>query len=244
MHIVLFIGGESPAPDETESYFSRMGPPSFTVAADSGLDTLDGFAGFFGADSFRPDVIIGDMDSLKDRSLLDRYGDARKLISPADKDLSDTELGLLECASRRKSDADLITLIGGNGGRADHFIGIYETFSTDVHANVWLCGKQAAVWLGDGWSVELDGLSPSDCVSIARTAGCYGCGSIESEGLEWGSGAMRKSGMPSLSNRISRKSFEEKSPVSVSAKGASFLVFAPISSVTARYGRNRKKTEL
>lgn len=228
MHIVIFTGGESPEPEFTEKFFSWAGSPSLTVAADSGLDTLELYAGFFGREYFSPGIIIGDMDSISDRKLLEKYPHAQIMESPADKDFSDTELALFQSAKERKTYRDIITLVGGNGGRADHFIGIYETFASDAHADFWICGKQLAVRLGDGGFLSAGGLGKKDVISAARIPSFYDRGTLETEGLEWGTGAMRRKGMPSLSNRISKISLEKSLPVTFTARDAGFLVFLPL----------------
>ena len=228
MHIVIFTGGESPEPELAENFFSWAGRPSLTVAADSGLDTLELYAGFFGKEYFSPGAIVGDMDSISDRGLLEKYPHAKIMESPADKDFSDTELSLFHCANERKTPRDIITLVGGNGGRADHFIGIYETFASDEHADFWICGKQLIARLGDGGFLSAYGIGKKDVISAARIPSFYDRGTLETEGLEWGSDVMRKKGMPSLSNRISKNSLEKSLPVTFAARDGGFLVFLPL----------------
>ena len=232
MHSVIFIGGESPAPEDTEEYFKSSPAVDNSIAADSGLETLDSYNSHYkGRIDFYPSHILGDMDSLQDRKLLEKYGRAEKTTFPEDKDYTDTELALEQAKGLcRDGKNDRITMIGGNGGRADHFIGIYETFSSSSHADVWLCGNQSVWLLEDGCSLEVSKINPSQMISIARTAGAFAGGKIKSSGLEWGDSAMRKRGMPSISNRISKEWFRENKKVSIKADGASFLVFLPISS--------------
>lgn len=228
MNIVLFTGGESPHPSQAKDFFRRLGHVSFTVAADSGLDTLESYNTYSGLDVFRPDYIIGDMDSLKNKSLLEKHRFAKIVPYPCDKDFSDTELGLQICHSLKKSTSDRLVMVGGNGGRCDHFISIYETFSMDIHADIWLCGCQAVFYLPKDGSISVYGLGKDDCLSISRLPWDSFGGSVESEGLEWGSALMRKKGMPSLSNRICRSFYEKSMPVKLRAVGASFLVFVPL----------------
>ena len=236
MHIAVFTGGESPLPKDAESYFKNMPDVDLVIAADSGLDTAERYINHFrGKIDFTPDKILGDMDSLRDKSLLEKYAGAGTEVLSRDKDYTDTELALQLavslCEDRKK---DLITLVGGNGGRADHFLGIYETFSFDFHADVWLCGTQAVCYLGDGCSLEISGLGLEDCLSIARVAGGFSEGHVESEGLEWGSAVMRKKGMPSISNRISEDFYKRGKAVRLSASGGIFLVFIPIGASVIR----------
>ena len=233
MHIVIFTGGESPLPEDARTYFENMPEPDLVIAADSGLDSAELYRKHFaGWRDFSPDRIIGDMDSLSDRSLLEKYADAGTEILSRDKDFTDTELALQLaksiCGERKR---DLITLIGGNGGRADHFIGIYETFSSEAHADLWLCGNQVICCVEDGDLLKVSGLKADDYISVSRTASSFTGGIMESEGLKWGSEVMRKSGMPSISNRISEEFYESGKPVVFKPKGGTFLVFVPLRAV-------------
>lgn len=237
MHIVLFTGGGAPSPADVSDVISWAGRPDFTVAADSGLDTLDLYNGHFGGNVFDPDYIIGDMDSLRDRKLLEKYRSAQIQECPVDKDYTDTELGLEICVDLKRSADDIITMIGGSGGRADHFLGIYETFGTGRHCDIWVCGEQRIIFLADGSSLALGNLCPGDPVSIARTVPFYTEGSIDTCGLEWGTDVMRRRGMPSISNRISMEYFQEGRPVTFYARKADFLVFAPAGCRITYYGK-------
>lgn len=232
MHVVVFTGGEAPLPEDSAPFFKNMPDVDLVIAADSGLDTAERYISHFRDKiDFTPDRIIGDMDSLRDKSLLEKYAGAGTQVLERDKDFTDTELALnlaLNLCGERKN--ALITLVGGNGGRADHFLGIYETFSFDFHADFWLCGPQVVCYLEEGRSLELSGLEQEDCLSIARVAGGFSEGYVESEGLEWGSSVMRKKGMPSISNRISQDFYKLGKPVRLSAREGRFLVFVPINS--------------
>lgn len=244
MHIVLFIGGEFPDPRLTENYLSKTGSPDFIVAADSGLDTLSKYDAHYTKTSlninFYPDIIVGDMDSIQDKSLPKKYSHAITQAFPCDKDYTDTELALSFCSGELKRTGGIITMVGGNGGRADHFISIYETYATECHPDVWLCGKQAIYYLDREDSISFSGLSESDNISIARLPSNYFGGHVETEGLEWGSAVMRKKGMPSLSNRISKEFLESGKNVKITAQDGQFLVFAPVDCPAEHYTRNPK----
>ena len=60
MQIVIFTGGLSPKPEDTENYFNSK-KIDFVIAADSGLDTLKKFNDYY-EEKFQPNFILGDID--------------------------------------------------------------------------------------------------------------------------------------------------------------------------------------
>jgi thiamine pyrophosphokinase len=231
IHIVIFTGGSFPAPEETTGFWKNF-PPAYVIAADSGLETAAKYSKFFqDAYNFIPSAILGDFDSLSDKSLLLRYPSEIIKKFPENKDYTDTELALVQAysvASALKK-KPFITLTGGDGGRIDHLLGIYDTFSSGYHADTWLCSHQVVWYLAAGEVCEISGLLENDPVSVARTSSYTG-GSIHSEGLVWESDLFRKKGMPSISNKISSSYLQDKKPVILSAEGNAVLVIIPFSS--------------
>lgn len=226
MDIVIFTGGDASDPSLASAFLSTI-QPALRVAADSGLDTLERYnRHFHGMIDFSPDVILGDMDSLADRSLLTSFPNAKVETFPKDKDYTDTELAL-KTARSFSSDARLI-LIGGAGGRVDHLLGIYDTFSSDCHPDVWLCGEQMLVLLQKNQVYSVTGLGATDPVSIARVNGSRSGGSIRTHGLEWEWDKFRKNGMPSISNRISESYGARHEPVTIEVKDDGFILIVPI----------------
>lgn len=231
MHIVIFTGGTVPPPERTEQFFSCAPAADYVIAADSGLDSLEQFRAYFGSRfRFSPDLILGDMDSLKDTSLLEKYSSVPSEQFSCDKDFTDTELALMKAHSLAAGTQAQITLAGGSGGCTDHFIAVYDSFSSKFHANVWLCEQQIAFFLGEGMTAGIFQLRPEDRVSAARLTREFLGSRMESCGLEWGS--FRPEGMASISNRISGRCFEQGLPVSLRSVKGSFLVFMPY---TARF---------
>lgn len=125
---VLFTGGLAPA----------AAPPgldlvkSVIVAADSGIET----ALSWGID---PEVVLGDMDSLSDLSVLDRFGEEQVRRYQQEKDYTDTELGLMELFHRGVEEA---VIVGGGGGRLDHLLGIVALFDRDRAPRRWYTGQE------------------------------------------------------------------------------------------------------
>ncbi len=224
-HIVIFTGGESPCKDDFLRYCMVHGNADFVIAADSGLETALKFA-------LEPDVIVGDMDSISNKSFLEKRR-GKIEIFPCDKDYSDTELALsraFEC------DKDAwITLVGGGGGRIDHFLSIFDIFSHPLKSframDAWLpgvCGNfancQALYFLPDGSTLEVESVKHSN-ISVCRATRYFSEGSVETNGLQWEGDLFRSCGMPSLSNRLSDSNDCEKAILT--AHGADFVVITP-----------------
>ncbi len=106
----LIVGdGEVPPPTVFERLFPRaQGNPQLVIAADGGAlkaETL----------GLRPDVVVGDLDSLDERDVERlRREDVAVLAFPSRKDESDTQLAVREALARG---ADRVVLIGALGGR-------------------------------------------------------------------------------------------------------------------------------
>ena len=226
LHIVIFTGGLYPDAESTTLFWKTHPQPDYVIAADSGLEACLAY-------KLNPCVILGDFDSISSPALLELFGDDIKVPFPKDKDYTDTELAIEkahEIADSRNAEP-FITLVGGDGGRADHFLSIFDSFSALHHPDVWLCQEQALYFLAEKRTLEVNGLKKTDVISIARTTRQYDKGQIRSEGLEWEGQLFRKSGIPSLSNRISEESAKNRLPVRLTAEGADFIVIAPHSAV-------------
>jgi thiamine pyrophosphokinase len=169
---LLLIGGEGPGKDALSLVARGM---DLIVAADSGLESAL-------AAGLLPDLVVGDMDSLSDVSLLDRLPPSHVLTFPRDKDETDTEIGLRVMKEHGCGD---ITLAGGGSGRIDHLLGIAALFERAAPPSRWLTdyedvrlivreaefsgwqgctvsifpvGKRAARMRSDGLQWPLDGL--------------------------------------------------------------------------------------
>lgn len=125
---LLFIGGEGPSRRRLQPFLEDV---DLVVAADSGLDLAS-------AAGVEPDLVVGDMDSLSDRSLLEAYGD-RVTVFPADKDETDTEIGL---RFLRERGAGRVIVAGGGGGRLAHLLGLLALFERPCPPAVWLTARE------------------------------------------------------------------------------------------------------
>ena len=260
MQIIVFTGGEAPKPSEAAAYFKNIlaegQKPDAVIAADSGLETLRAYQKHFeGLYDFAPSLILGDFDSISDKKILNEYDSAIIERSPSYKDDTDTELALKRArdflqdqkssrifggnslAYKQKA---FITLIGGAGGRPDHFLSIYNLFGTKIAPDAWLCGKQI-LYKAERASFEISGLTAGDIISVARAFGKNSGGKIRSQGLEWESSLFRKNGMPSVSNTIKEEWARLGLPVKIDFLRGNFVLIAPLfASVRLNKGCKKK----
>ena len=125
---MLLIGGEGPERRRVESLLLEC---ELIVAADSGLDLADRLG-------LKPDVVVGDMDSLSDRRKLDDFSADKVHLFPCDKDETDTEIGLRYFCERG---FERVFLVGGGEGRLDHLLGILALFERDYRCPAFACRK-------------------------------------------------------------------------------------------------------
>lgn len=164
---ILITGGKAPQYSKI-SQIVKSG--KYIVAADSGLDTADEWG-------IRPNKIIGDMDSLSDKEKLKGYSKDEVIIYEKDKDLTDTEIGL---ELLWKIGVDAPCIIGGGGGRMDHFIGILSIFHRNPSPFLWITHSalvleiknQVRIVVGKGKKLSF---FPLGCDIVE----------MESEGLKW-----------------------------------------------------------
>lgn len=253
MQIIVFTGGEAPEPSEAAAYFKNIladgQKPDAVIAADSGLETLRAYQKHFEAlYDFAPSLVLGDFDSISDKKLLDECDPAIIERSPSYKDDTDTELALKrahdfernkELSQGQKAPRLLggkswaceqkafVTLIGGAGGRPDHFLSIYNLFGTKIAPDAWLCGEQV-LYKAEKTSFEISGLKTGDAISVARAFGKNRGGKIRSQGLEWESSLFRKNGMPSVSNTIKEEWARLGKPVKIDFLRGNFVLIAPL----------------
>jgi thiamine pyrophosphokinase len=106
---LVFAGGERPPPSSLDDLL----PAEVVIAADSGL----GHALALGC---RVDLVVGDLDSVAPGDL-ERATVAGSVIErhPVAKDATDLELAL---DAARARGVERVVVIGGHGGRLDHFL--------------------------------------------------------------------------------------------------------------------------
>ncbi|MDR2097315.1 MAG: thiamine diphosphokinase, partial [Spirochaetaceae bacterium] len=136
MNGLVFIGGEAPG-RETCRRLAREA--DLIAAADSGLICAE-------EAGIRPDWIIGDMDSIDDKSRLDNYPPDRVLRFPAAKDFTDTELAVNLLLEKGCGE---ISIAGGGGGRLDHIFAIAAMFEREKPPCRWFT-KNENIFLVSG----------------------------------------------------------------------------------------------
>ena len=118
LHAWVVTGGEPPDPD----LLGELAPPKLVVAADSGADVARSLG-------VLPDVIVGDFDSVTPAAAA--VAEQRRF--PVDKDATDLALALAEARHRG---AGSISVVGGSGGRLDHFLANVAVLASDELATV------------------------------------------------------------------------------------------------------------
>ena len=253
MHVVVFTGGDFPKPEHTQLFWKNVSAPDFVVAADSGFDAALAYEKYFkGNYDFMPDLISGDMDSLKNfETKLASFPEEKILRHDPYKDFTDTELALDfvykkfssaghdaypqgKSAVPAEKDGLFVTIVGGAGGRVDHLLGIFDIFSMEIRPSAWICMEQVLWFAPEKSLFEISALTLDDVISVARLNGSRTGGRIVSQGLEWDSPCFRNQGMPSISNRISKKTFSEKKAVKISVEEGSFVLVLPVTALVNR----------
>jgi len=182
---IVFTGGLGPKRKEVEEYLDKA---QVIVAADSGLLLAEEMG-------VEPDIILGDMDSIPDRSMLERHPHAEIRVYPTEKDDTDTELAL-KCL-RSKGCTESI-LIGGGGGRLDHLLGIVSLFYRPDPPHRWFTHGEEVIYIPA--TLEIHGLK-GRVVTFMPVSGeeCR----MKTEGLKWPLDALRwKPGDIGISNII------------------------------------------
>lgn len=128
---LVFAGGDPPA----RTALRDLPPADLVIAADSGL----AYARALGV---VVDLVVGDLDSV-DRADLDAAVAAGAAVErhPTAKDATDLELALLAARDRGAGE---IVVVGGHGGRLDHFLANVLLLGTTE-----LAGVQVWARLGD-----------------------------------------------------------------------------------------------
>ena len=119
LHAWVVTGGEPPDPD----LLGELESPQLVVAADSGADVARSLG-------LLPDVIVGDFDSVTPAAAA---AVATQRRFPVDKDATDLALALAEARHRG---AGSISVVGGSGGRLDHFLANVAALTCDELATV------------------------------------------------------------------------------------------------------------
>jgi thiamine pyrophosphokinase len=163
---VLFTGGAAPQGIPAGLELEE----SLIVAADSGIETALRWG-------MEPELVLGDMDSLTDMSILDRFGKEQVRRYGQEKDYTDTELGLMALF---EEGVEEVTIVGGGGGRLDHLLGIVALFDRDRTPRRWYTDKEHVECIDEEYTLRD---AEGETVSFFP-AGRRRC-RMESQGLKW-----------------------------------------------------------
>lgn len=119
MRTAIVIAGGDPPPTEV---LDDLPDRRWVVAADSGADHAIRLG-------LAVDAIVGDMDSISEAAI-EASPEAEIISFPADKDATDLELAL-DLVSQRE-DIDRVLVLGGTGGRLDHFLATASILASPV----------------------------------------------------------------------------------------------------------------
>jgi thiamine pyrophosphokinase len=126
---LLLIGGEGPVRAVVEPLLA--GNPRI-MAADAGFDLAVALG-------LEPELLVGDLDSVGDTPELRAFPPERVRRFPADKDETDTELGLRVF---RELGVERVVLIGGGGGSLEHLVGILALFERQPAPAAWYTARE------------------------------------------------------------------------------------------------------
>jgi thiamine pyrophosphokinase len=124
-----------------------------------------------------PNLIIGDMDSIRDKTILDKYSVGKIRRYSHEKDETDTEIAL-----RKAFDMGCgkIAVIGGGGGRIDHIFALLNLFEREKRPSIWITHRDVIL---DVEAETIIDTSPGELVSFFP-AGPEPAEMV-SEGLKW-----------------------------------------------------------
>jgi thiamine pyrophosphokinase len=164
--IVVFAGGDPPP----ASVLDALPNDAYVIAADSGFDHAQRLG-------VKVDLLVGDLDSISAEGLV-LAEDIEQ--HPTDKNATDLAIAL-DAAARRKPSG--VIVVGGAGGRIDHFLANAALLSASEYADLeltWLPGDAVIHVVRD--RIELSG-SPGDVVTLLPYGGP--ARGVSTGGLQW-----------------------------------------------------------
>ena len=168
--VIIFAGGDPIPPAAVVD----LPADAFVIAADSGLDRAH-------ESGFEIDLLVGDLDSISSdgRQAAATHG-TRIERHPVDKDATDMELAL---EAARRHGAQSVIVIGGHGGRQDHYLANALLLPSPAFADLdieWRAGQARLFAVHD--ALELAGRIGSSITLLAVGGPVHG---VETRGLRW-----------------------------------------------------------
>ena len=162
MQIVIFAGGTAP------SDIGTMPDGAFVIAADSGFDIARRHA-------VAVDLLIGDLDSVSEDAV---HQAPQTLRFPVDKNETDLELAIDRA---RSMGVTSLLVIGGAGGRMDHFLANASLLASLDGLDVeWRTGSGTLLRVNG--SVRVAG-TPGETISLLAFGGP--ARGVRTTGLRW-----------------------------------------------------------
>ncbi|HEV2994196.1 MAG TPA: thiamine diphosphokinase [Acidimicrobiia bacterium] len=166
----MFAGGDPPP----TTVRTRLPAEAFVIAADSGLAHARALGRHV-------DLVVGDLDSVNIDELAEARRDGAAVETHSrDKDQTDLELALDAALARG---ARTVTVVGGHGGRLDHFAANLTLLAAPryrpAHLDAWMGDAHVVVVRDD---VELSG-TPGALLTLVPLGG-PACG-ISTTGLRY-----------------------------------------------------------
>ena len=203
MTTVLVVTGGDPVPPDVALV---LPPADLVVAADSGLDHARALG-------LKPDIVVGDFDSVTAEALEAFDGPVER--HPVEKDATDLELALRLAVA---NGPERIVVVGGHGGRLDHFLAnalVLTTVPEGIDVE-WRAGQATIHLVRD--TIRIDG-RPGDNVSLVPVGG-DACG-VRTSGLRW---RLDGEDLPSGGTRGVSNVFESSEATVAVASGALLVV--------------------
>ena len=168
--VIVFAGGDPIPP----SAVLDLPADTFVIAADSGLDRAR-------EAGFRIDLLVGDLDSISSDGRQEAELHRTKIERhPVYKDATDMELAL---QAARKQGARKVIVIGGHGGRQDHYLANALLLPSPAFADLdieWRAGRARLYAVHRG--LTLAGKVGASVSLLAVGGAVQG---VTTEGLRW-----------------------------------------------------------
>ena len=168
--VIVFAGGDPIPP----SAVLDLPADTFVIAADSGLDRAR-------EAGFRIDLLVGDLDSISSDGRQEAELHRTKIERhPVYKDATDMELAL---QAARKQGARKVIVIGGHGGRQDHYLANALLLPSPAFADLdieWRAGRARLYAVHHG--LTLAGKVGASISLLAVGGAVQG---VTTEGLRW-----------------------------------------------------------
>lgn len=168
--VIVFAGGD-PIP---LSAVADLPGDAFVIAADSGLDRAR-------ESGFEIDLLVGDLDSISSDGRREAEAQGTEIERhPVYKDATDMELAL---QAARRHGAHNVIVIGGHGGRQDHYLANALLLPSPAFADLdieWRAGRARLYAVHE--ALELAGKIGASISLLAVGGAVRG---VETSGLRW-----------------------------------------------------------